>query len=58
MAISGGLFWTAAAVSIQFIPIIINSEVGISGYLCMLMGVTVLAFLLVLLALPETKVFT
>jgi len=56
VALSTAIFWTSAAVSTQVIPVIIDSTHGIFGYMCLLLGITFAAFLLVLLGIPETKV--
>ena len=56
MAVSSTIVWISAAIVLQITPIIIDSVLGIAGYLCLLIGLTVLCFILVLLGLPETKV--
>ena len=56
MAISTGMFWLSATSMTQMTPIIIDSVLGIAGFMCLLIGFTVIAFIAVLFGLPETKV--
>ena len=56
MAVSTTIAWMSAAIVLQITPIIIDSVLGIAGYMCLLIGLTVLSFILVLFGLPETKV--
>lgn len=56
VAVSSGAYFATAALSTQITSIVINSVLGIVGYLYGVIGLTIISFVIVLLALPETKV--
>ncbi len=58
VALSSGSFFLSAAVNAQITSLFINSSLGIIGYLYLVIGATVVAFVIVLLTVPETKVLS
>ena len=56
VAISSGIFWISAAVVTQVTPIIVDSALGIAGFLSLLIGFTIVSIFVVLVGLPETNV--
>ncbi len=53
--ISTSTYWLSTALMNQITPLILV-QLGISGYFYIITGINMFAFILVLLALPETKV--
>ena len=56
VAISCGVFWIFSAATAQVTAVIIDSPLGIAGYLYIVIGCTVASFIVVLFTVPETKV--
>ena len=56
VSLSSGVLFLSAATAIQITSLFISSSPGIIGYLYLVIGTTVIAFMIVLLAVPETKV--
>ena len=56
MAISTGIYYIFGALTAQVTAVIIDSPLGIAGYLYIVIGCTFASFFVVLLTVPETKV--
>ena len=53
--ISTSAYWVSSTLINQITPLIL-AQLGLSGYFYIITGINMFAFILVLLALPETKV--
>ncbi len=56
VALSSGVFFVSSAATAQITSLFISSSLGIIGFLYLVIGTTVITFMTVLLAVPETKV--
>ena len=56
IALTTATFWLCSFLATQFVPLIINSVLGVTGFFYILIGINVFSFMIPLLGLPETKV--